>query len=148
MRRIGQTFSDVYNYMRRHQLKFGYGPKYPSLEVVVKPVETSAPPKTYYKPLKTGTDTKTYLNKLKVGDSTLNKYKTSALKVKQLTPHHNENTKLVVDDSAPNPKVVAELTPIQIEVGDTTMKVPIGTLGSELPPPPGSLIFRDDAIQR
>ena len=40
MRRIGQTFFEAYNYMRRHQLKFGYGPKYPHLKVVFKPVET------------------------------------------------------------------------------------------------------------
>ena len=39
MRRIGQTFSEAYNYMRRHQLKFGYGPNYLSLEVVVRPDE-------------------------------------------------------------------------------------------------------------
>ena len=51
MRRIGQAFSE-YNCMLRHQLKFGYGPKYPSLEVVVKPVETGTDPNSYYNPLK------------------------------------------------------------------------------------------------
>ena len=39
MRRIGQSVSEAYNYMRRHKLKFGYGPKYLSLEVVVRPAE-------------------------------------------------------------------------------------------------------------
>ena len=93
MRRIiGQAFSE-YNYMRRHQLKFGYGPKYPSLKVVVKPVETGTDPNSYYKPLKTGTDTTTYLIELQVGDPTLNKNKTNALKVKQQIMHQNKTKK-------------------------------------------------------
>ena len=105
MMRIGQAFSE-YNCMRRHQLKFGYGPKYPSLEVVVRPDEPGTAPNSYYKTLKTGTDTQTYLNKLSAENPTPNENKTNAFKVKQLTPHHNETTKLIVDDSAPNQTLV------------------------------------------
>ena len=47
---VHKTFSDVHNYMRRHKLKFGYGPKYPSLEVVVRPDETGTVPNSFYKP--------------------------------------------------------------------------------------------------
>ena len=69
MRCIGQVPTEDNN-MRRPQLKFGYGPKYPSLEVVVKPVETGTDPNICYKPLKTGTELKTYLNLSQDGDPT------------------------------------------------------------------------------
>ena len=141
MRRIGQAFSNVYNYMRRHKLKFGYEPKYPSLEVVVRQDETGTVSNSFYKPLKTGTDKQTYLTKLPVGNPTPNENKTSAFKVKQLTPHYNETTKLIVDDSAPSPNVVTELTPIQLEGEDTTPIQLTRAEGQERPPPPGLLIL-------
>ena len=68
MKRIGQTFSDAYNYMRKHQLKFGYGPKYLSLEVVVKPDEPGAVSNNCHKTLKTETDiVNSYHETLKTG---------------------------------------------------------------------------------
>ena len=154
MRRIGQTFSDVCNYMRRHKLKFGYGLKYPSLKVVVRPDEPGTVSNNYHKTLKTGTDvpnsylktlktgtdvsdsycktlktgtdTQTYLNKLPVVSPTPNENKTNTFKVKQLTPSQNK---------------VRELTPMRIKVRKLIPVYTSDTEGRDMPPPLGMLIL-------
>ena len=112
--------------MRRHKLKFGYGPKYLSLEVVVRPDEPGTVSNSYHKTLKTGTDTQTYPNKLPVVSPTPNKNKTSISKVKQLTPIQNE-----VRELTPIQNKVRELTPIQIKVRELTLLYTSDTEGLE-----------------
>ena len=139
MKRIGQTFSDVYNYMRRHKLKFGYGPKYLSLEVVVRPAEPGTVSNSYHKTLKTGTDTQTYLNKLPVVNPTPNENKTNTFKVKQLTPIQNEVRELTpiqnkVRELTPIQNEVTKLTPMQIKVTEQTPLYTGDPEGPERPP--------------
>ena len=135
MRRIGQAFSE-YNCMRRHQLKFGYEPKYPSLEVVARPDETGTVSNSYYKTLKTGTDTQTYPNKLPVVNPTPSENKASVLKVKQLTPIQNEVTELTpiqneVTELTPIQNKVRKLTPMCLKVRDMTLVYASDTYGPE-----------------
>ena len=136
MKRICRTFSDAYNYMRRHQLKFGYGPKYLSLEVAVRPAEPGTVSNSCHKTLKTGTDTQIYLNKVSVENQTPNENKTNTFKVKQLTPIQNEVTELT-----PMQNEVTELTPIQINVRELTPLYTSDTEGPEATTDSGLLIL-------